>query len=88
MLVNPKYSLEIHVTGNPGLYQPLLNTYDIALNFDLSIDNTYEKIWKFPTFVGMKVGRSTITGTISWKDEEGDQEIQLNGIGTVWNMRR
>ncbi len=77
---------KIHVTARPGLGQPLLKPYDVHLDLDIVADNTYEKVWKFPTYVGMKVGRSTVTGTLSWSDEEGDYEVELNGIGTSWSM--
>lgn len=79
--------IKIHVTGSPGLCQPLLSTYDIALNIDISIENTCEKIWKFPTYVGMNVGSCTVSGTVTWTDDDGEHEVELNGIGTVWSMR-
>jgi len=79
--------LGIHVIGKPGLLQPLLSTYDISLDLRINIDNTYEKIWKFPTYVGMNVGRCTIDGTITWTDENGEHKIDIEGVGTIWDMR-
>ena len=77
---------EIRVTAKPSILQPLLKPYDIQLDINIVADNTYEKVWKFPTYVGMKVGRSTITGTMQWSDDDGDHEIEVNGIGTFWSM--
>ena len=82
-----KMPSEISVTGEPSLLQPLLKPFDIELDIDITAKNTYEKIWRFPTYVGMKIGGSAVSGTISWSDDEGDHEIELNGIGTSWSMR-
>ena len=82
-----KMPTRININAKSGVAQPLLSTYNIELDIDLSSQNTYEKVWKFPTYVGMTVGRSTISGTISWTDDKGIQEIELNGIGTIWSMR-
>jgi hypothetical protein len=35
----------------------------------------------------MKVGLSTVNGKITWSDDEGDQEVELNGYGNLWSMR-
>jgi len=78
---------EINLNGQPGLTQPLLNTFDISLNLGLTFDQSYEKIWKFPTYVGMKIGRNIASGTLSWNDDEGEHSVELNGIGTMWSMR-
>lgn len=79
---------EINITAEPKLLtQPLLRTYDIKLHLQMTSDNTYDKIWKFPTYVGMQIGRNTVKGVITWADEDGSHEVTLNGIGTVWNMR-
>jgi len=78
---------EINLNGQPGLTQPLLNTFDISLNLGLTFDQSYEKIWKFPTYVGMKIGRNIASGTISWNDDEGEHIVELNGVGTMWSMR-
>ena len=65
----------------------LLLLYDISLDFNINIDNAYEKIWKFPTYVGMNVGRCSIDGIITWTDEDGEHNIDIQGIGTIWSMR-
>jgi hypothetical protein len=80
---------ELNIRAKPNLLtQILLKKYNIRLDINIEADNTYEKIWKFPTYVGMKVGLNTVNGKISWKDEDGYHEIELDGIGTIWNMRR
>jgi len=79
--------LKIFVNGKPGLVQPLLNTYDISLNFDMNYVNAVEQVWKFPTYVGMSIGRNAVSGSITWNDDEGSHEVSLQGIGTMWNMR-
>lgn len=80
---------ELNIRAKPNLLtQILLKKFNIHLDINIEADNTYEKIWKFPTYVGMKVGLNTVNGKISWKDEDGFHEIELNGIGTIWNMRR
>ena len=68
------------------LSQPLLKTYNIKLELDIKTKNTYEKMWKFPTYVGMKVGLNSITGMVAWS-EDGTQEMDLKGTGTFWFMR-
>ena len=79
---------ELGINAKPSISQILLKTYEIRLNIDITDENTYEKTWKFPTYVGMKIGMNTVSGTIKWSNEEGDHEIELSGIGTIWNMRR
>ena len=70
------------------LTQPLLKSLDIYLNIDIVAKNTYEKTWKFPTYIGMKIGLNTVFGKIKWSDDDGNHEIELKGSGTIWNMRR
>ncbi len=79
--------MKIKIEGKPGVVQPLLGSYDIALTIDLTTENIYEHVWKFPTYVGMNVGRSTVKGTISWTDDDGQHTISVQGIGTSWSMR-
>ncbi|UCF50458.1 MAG: hypothetical protein JSU91_02965 [Thermoplasmatales archaeon] len=84
-----KMPSELNIRAKPNtISQILLKKYNIRLDLDIEADNTYEKIWKFPTYVGMKIGLSTIDGKISWNDEDGDHEIELTGIGSIWNMRK
>ena len=79
--------LEILINAKPGLSQPILGTYDMSFDVDISVDNMYEQVWKFPTYVGMNIGRSMTTGTLRWTDDEGEHEIDVSGIGTLWSMR-
>jgi hypothetical protein len=87
LLVKVPTDMDISGKAN-AIKQPLLRTYNIQLNIDLLSENTYEKIWKIPTYVGMKVGLNTVNGKISWSDDDGDHDIELNGIGSIWNMRK
>jgi hypothetical protein len=79
---------EIGIVAKPGGSQLLLKTYEINLDLSFEAKNAYEKLWKFPTYVGMKVGMINVSGTIKWSDDEGVHDIELKGIGTTWNMRR
>ena len=81
------------VTASPSinpLYiisQSLLYETKTTLSGDLKITHATSKIWKFPTYLGMKIGYCTFNGTLSWSDDDGDYEIPVNGIGLSWNMR-
>ena len=80
---------EINVIAKPKfIAQPLLKTYNIRLDIDLVAENTFERTWKIPTYVGMKVGLNTVNGKITWSDDDGNHELKLGGIGTIWNMRK
>lgn len=79
--------IEIKITGTTGSSQLLLQTYNIKLDLDIKADNTYERVWKRLANVGMKIGRSTISGEISWSDQGEKHIVELEGIGTIWNMR-
>ncbi len=78
---------ETKVTGKTSSTQLLLRTYNINLDLDIKADNVYQRVWKRLSNVGMSIGRATITGKISWSDEDGKHLVDLNGIGTIWNMR-
>jgi len=82
-----KMPSDFKVTSHPGVLQPLLMTYNMQLDLDIEAENTYEHLWRFPTCVGMKVGRFTISGKIAWADDDGNHELELNGIGNMWSMR-
>jgi len=79
--------LKIQISGQPGISQPILGSYDISISVDLTVDNTYEKIWKFPTYVGMNIGRTVVSGSITWTDDDGEHVTDLQGIGSIWSMR-
>ena len=81
-----KMPIKFIVSAKASALQPLLSMYNIQLELDITADNTYEKVWKFPTYVGMNVGRSIVNGKITWSDD-GNQEIELNGIASTWSMR-
>jgi len=83
-----KIPSEFVITAKPSLSQILLTTYNIRLNLKISSENTYDKIWKFPTFVGMRIGRSTVSGSVQWTNDNGDHEIEFDGIASMWNMRK
>ena len=78
---------EFKLNARPTILQPLIRIFDIELELDILAENTCEKIWKAPTYMGMKVGMISINGKISWSDEEGDHEVDLKGIGNIWSMR-
>jgi predicted secreted hydrolase len=82
-----KVPLETQVEGTTSLKQILLDSYDIYLNLNIKAGNTFDYTWKKLTYVGMKIGECIVTGSISWSDDNGDHEVQLDGIGTIWNMR-
>ena len=86
LLLKMPSELNIRAKINP-ISQILLKKYNIRLDIDIEADNTYEKIWKFPTYVGMKIGKSTIDGKISWNDEDGSHNLELVGLGNSWFMR-
>jgi len=81
-----KIPSEISITAKPSLLQIAMRGTKIVLNIDIKADNTYEKVWKFPTYVGMKVGRSTVNGKITWVENGESREVDLNGVGAVWSM--
>lgn len=67
--------------------QSLLYGTKTSLSGDILITHAAKKIWKFPTYMGMKIGYCTIDGKISWTDDDGDHEVSIHGIGVSWNMR-
>jgi hypothetical protein len=83
-----KMPSELDISAKPSSTQILLKNYDLDLDIKIKSENTYKKTWKFPTYVGMKIGLNTVTGKIKWSDEDGNHEIELNGTGTIWNMRK
>jgi hypothetical protein len=78
----------IVIKANPSISQILLRTYNIDLNIDIIAENTYDITWKLPTYVGMKIGLNTVIGKINWSDDNGNHEAELDGTGTIWNMRK
>ena len=82
-----KRPTQINIKAKPGLSQPLLATYDIELDITIDFRKSIEEKYGFIDIVGMSVGRSTVSGSIFWNDEEGDHNIELDGICTMWTMR-
>jgi hypothetical protein len=78
---------EYSVSSEPRATQLLLKSAKIWLDLDIKTDNTFCKIWKFPTYVGMKVGMSSVNGKITWSDDDGNYEVELDGLATSWSMR-
>jgi predicted secreted hydrolase len=79
--------IETQVIAAPSNTQLILKSYDIKLDINIKAENTIDPDWRGLTGVGMKLGRSTVSGNIIWKDEHGDHDVEINGIGTIWNMR-
>jgi len=82
-----KRPTEISLNAKPGLSQPLLKTYDIVLDLNIKFEKPFEKKLGLLNPVGMNIGRSTVSGKITWSDEDGDHDINLKGIGSMWTMR-
>ena len=79
---------KISVDAKPSIFQPLIKPCDMDLELEIEIDNAYSRVWKLPTYIGMKVGRSVVSGKLSWTDDDGEkQEVELAGIGSIWSMR-
>ena len=83
------FTMEANPSTNMSylISQSLLYGSELSLSSDISVTHSTNKIWKFPTYLGMKVGYCLISGTLSWTDEDGSHEIPINGIGLSWSMR-
>lgn len=79
--------VQTNIVADTSPSQVFLQSSDISLNLQINSENTLDKSWKRLSYVGMKIGQSTITGKISWDDDNGEHNIDLNGVGTIWNMR-
>ncbi len=77
-----RYSLYAKKTHNI-----MLQRIDLKLNLGISTYNTYQQIWKFPSYLGIKVGMCNVSGTISWTDGEKNYNINLSGQGIGWTTR-
>ena len=82
----PNIPIKTEVTATTKISQIILDPYDITLKMNLDADNTYSHEWKFPSYVGIKLGRCSVSGTITWTDG-GEHNIDLTGVGTIWHMR-
>jgi predicted secreted hydrolase len=84
-----RFSLEADPSVNP-LYlvsQSLLYGMKLKLQGDIDITHATSKIWKFPTYLGMKIGYCSLDGSLSWTDDDGDHTVSVHGVGVSWNMR-
>lgn len=83
------FSIKADASLNP-LYlisQALLYGTKTTMSGDISITHATNKIWRFPTYLGMKIGYCVIDGKISWIDDDGNHQVPIHGIGVSWNMR-
>lgn len=67
--------------------QSMLYGSNLQVSADVAVPHAINKVWKFPSYVGMKIGSCTLDGTLSWSDAEGDHEIPMHGVGVSWSMR-
>jgi len=83
------FSLEAYPSVNTSyvISQSLLYVSEMSLTSDIEVTHSTNKIWRFPTYLGMKVGYCTISGTLSWTDENGSHEVPIHGVGVSWSMR-
>jgi predicted secreted hydrolase len=65
----------------------ILDKVDIKLDLKIDLLGICEKIWKFPSYIGMRAGSADVTGSISWFDGENEISTDLNGIATFWTVR-
>jgi len=78
---------ETHITAQASSTQLLIRDANIELDLNIKENTAFNHIWKSLVHTGMKIGRTSVEGTITWNDNYGDHSVQLNGIGTIWNMR-
>jgi len=88
-----KMPTDFSITAKPSINpiyvisQSLLFGTSINLNIEISVRNSYDKVWRFPTYLGMKTGYSEINGHLSWIDDDGDYKIPISGVGLSYSMR-
>jgi hypothetical protein len=88
-----KMPTDFNIVAKPSLNplyivsQALLYGTNTELDIDIGIKNSCNEVWKFPTYLGMKMGFSEIDGTLTWSDDDGDQNIPIEGRGVTWSMR-
>ncbi len=83
------FDLDASPSLNPTylVSQSLLLGTDLSLTANGSVVNSVDKIWNFPTYVGMKLGYVDISGELSWSDATGEHAVPFSGIGVSWSMR-
>ena len=82
-----KTPTEISIKAKPKITRVLLSTYDIFLELNIKFEKSIEKKFGVIDVIDMNIGRSTVSGKITWSDENGDHDVALNGIGSMWTMR-
>jgi predicted secreted hydrolase len=81
------------ITGRPSIKpeylisQSLLYGSNTLLEAEIEYVDANNKVWKFPTYLGMKTGSCRLEGTLSWSDNDGEHKIDISGIGVVWSTR-
>lgn len=78
---------ETQINAQASSTQLIVRDANIKISLNIKEDNAFDHIWKGLIRVGMKIGRANIDGTITWHDNYGDHNVNLEGIGTIWNMR-
>jgi predicted secreted hydrolase len=79
--------VDTQISATSSTTQILMKTFKIHLDLNIKAENTLDHKWQRLAYVGMKIGRSIVSGTITWTDNNGDHNVELNGITTIWNMR-
>ncbi|MFO7677745.1 MAG: hypothetical protein R6V50_05120 [Thermoplasmatota archaeon] len=88
-----KMPTDFSITAKPSINpiyvvsQSLLFGTNLELNIEISVKNSYDKIWRFPTYLGMKTGYCEVEGHLSWIDDDGDHSIPISGTGISYSMR-
>ncbi len=84
-----KTPTEIKIKAEPNVFtQALLNTYKIQLDIDIKAESLFEqKYTGLLNAVSMNIGSCSVEGQITWSDEDGDHDVDLNGVGSFWTMR-
>jgi|YNPNPStandDraft_1061719.scaffolds.fasta_scaffold02100_5 predicted secreted hydrolase len=82
------FSITAKPSLNPlyAISQSLLLGTGVKLTLDVNLGSSYNKMWRFPTYLGMKTSICNTTGSISWSNEES-YDINLKGVGVAWSMR-
>jgi len=83
------FNIVAKISLNPiyAVSQALLYGSGTELDVDIEVKNNCNKVWKFPTYLGMKTGYCEMEGTLYWSDDDGEHSIPINGIGVSWSMR-
>jgi hypothetical protein len=61
-----------------------LNNINLKLDITIEKTTTSEKLWRFPSSLGMWAGEYNVGGSLSWSENEEDFNVDLNGHATSW----